>query len=127
MPTCHHCQKHYHASLNLCPHCLSPRTQQTSQTLPPNKTMTPALALAIFLFPVIFSWFTLQKGYSDLSKTLAMSWLGVLLFSLLLNLAVVNAAIKPTTSSMQQYHSHILTQNKPTKDHSSIQKQLKNS
>ncbi|WP_298774925.1 hypothetical protein [uncultured Shewanella sp.] len=122
MPICHHCQKHFHSSLSLCPHCLSPRTQQTLQTTRPNKTMTPALALAIFLLPLIFAWFTLQKGYSDLSKTLAISWLGVFVFSFLLNLSSVNAAIKPISSAIKQHHFHSQQFDQPTNDEPSIQK-----
>ncbi|WP_299489679.1 hypothetical protein [uncultured Shewanella sp.] len=104
MPICQYCQKHYHASLSLCPHCLSPRGPQTPQndTLEarfPSKTMTPALAIAIFLLPLIFSWFTLQKGYSDLSKTLSISWLGVFIFSLFINLSAI-AATTPLSSQM---------------------------
>ena len=33
------------------------------------------LGLGILFFPIIFSWFTLKKGYSNLSKIISFSWL----------------------------------------------------
>lgn len=39
------------------------------------------LGLGIFFIPFIFSWFTLRKGHSTLSKVLAFVWLGVVFLS----------------------------------------------
>lgn len=36
--------------------------------------LTPLLTLGIVFFPYIFSWFTLRKGYSTLSRVLSFIW-----------------------------------------------------
>lgn len=39
------------------------------------------LGLGIFLFPYIFSWFTLRKGHTSKAKVISFVWLGLILFS----------------------------------------------
>lgn len=52
----------------------------------PKKVSIP-LAIGIFVIPLIFSWFTLQKGYSKTAKIISFGWLVLaILFSFLLNL-----------------------------------------
>ncbi|MEN9911688.1 MAG: hypothetical protein RI956_132 [Pseudomonadota bacterium] len=41
------------------------------------------LGIGIFFIPVIFSWFTLRKGYSTLAKILSFVWLAIF-FSIVL-------------------------------------------
>ncbi|WP_444922855.1 hypothetical protein ACJJH9_11695 [Microbulbifer sp. DLAB2-AF] len=40
-----------------------------------NKTANFFLGVGIFLLPIIFSWFTLRKGYSALARGLSFTWL----------------------------------------------------
>lgn len=47
--------------------------------------MSIGLGIGIVLIPAIFSWFTLRKGYSTLSRILAMAWLGFTLTMFLAN------------------------------------------
>ena len=37
------------------------------------------LAIGIFLMPLIFAWFLLQRGYSAIARLIAFGWLTVLL------------------------------------------------
>ena len=45
--------------------------------LPPRKVGF-LLALGIFFVPIVFSWFTMRKGHSSLSRVLALGWAGLL-------------------------------------------------
>ena len=40
------------------------------------------LGIGIFFLPFIFSWFTLRKGHSTLSKVLSLGWLGLAVISM---------------------------------------------
>jgi hypothetical protein len=40
------------------------------------------LAVGIIFLPWIFSWFTLRKGHSTLSRVLAMAWVGVVIIGM---------------------------------------------
>lgn len=52
-----------------------------------SKKVSIPLAIGIFAIPLIFSWFTLQKGYSKTAKIISFGWLFLtILLSLLLNL-----------------------------------------
>ncbi len=47
-----------------------------------NRKVSVLLGIGIFLFPVIFVWFTLRKGYSTKARVIGFSWLilGILAF-----------------------------------------------
>lgn len=63
----------------------------------PKKVSIP-LAIGIFAIPLIFSWFTLQKGYSKTAKIVSFSWLVlIILLSLLLNLGSHSVPPKQVT------------------------------
>ena len=40
------------------------------------------LGIGIFLFPIIFAWFTLRQGYSTVSRAISMVWMIVYIFAL---------------------------------------------
>jgi len=44
----------------------------------PEREVGVWLGIGIFLFPIIFSWFTLRKGHSTLSRVVALGYLGVI-------------------------------------------------
>ena len=44
------------------------------------RPVSTLLGIGIFLVPGIFSWFTLQKGYSTLAKIVSFSWLVIALY-----------------------------------------------
>lgn len=118
MRHCLHCNQRFDEKETYCPHCTIHNNHNSDTPLNheeatysndersnapiPRKNMTPILALAIFFFPIIFAWLTLQKGYSELSKTLALSWLGVFILSMLINLSVVNATHIEHSRLLQQ-------------------------
>ncbi|MCL1124436.1 hypothetical protein [Shewanella surugensis] len=117
MRHCRYCNQSYDEKETRSPHCTTHNSDNhlshEEATLPdnkkkttpyPSKNMTPMLALGIFFFPIIFAWLTLQKGYSDLSKTLALSWLGVFILAMLINLSVVNATHIKHPTLLQQSH-----------------------
>lgn len=47
-----------------------PRIQQPAQ-----RKVTPLLAIGIFFFPIIFSWFLLKEGYSRMARVIGFAWL----------------------------------------------------
>lgn len=51
-----------------------------------NATQRPVsilLVIGIFLFPIIFSWFTLKQGYSTVSRVISMLWMMIYIISYL--------------------------------------------
>lgn len=49
-----------------------------------NATQKPVsilLGIGIFLFPIIFSWFTLKQGYSTVSRIISILWMMLYIFS----------------------------------------------
>ena len=87
---CSRCGGQFQMGTNFCPHCAMPVNQQppnnfSAQANPiptntvPNKKVGILLGIGILFIPYIFSWFTLQKGYSSLSKIVPFGWLGVVL------------------------------------------------
>jgi GYF domain 2 len=47
----------------------------------PQRRVSLLLGTGILFLPFVFSWFTLQRGYSMLAKAIAFSWLGLTLMS----------------------------------------------
>lgn len=48
-----------------------------------DKKLSTRLIIGIILFPVIFSWFTLKKGYSNKAKILSLGYLGLIVILVL--------------------------------------------
>ena len=70
---CKECGHDIAESAEICPNC-GHRNKRSVGFL---------LGLGIFLFPLIFSWFTLRKGHSTLSRIVAFGWLAfTILFAL---------------------------------------------
>lgn len=71
---CEECSKEMSDSASVCPHC-----GHTNK-----KSVGFILGFGIFLFPIIFSWFTLRKGHSTLSRIVSFAWLifGLAFFSI---------------------------------------------
>lgn len=51
---------------------MPPASQQATPV-----TVSPLLAVGIFFFPIIFSWFLLKEGYSRMARVLGFGWLAV--------------------------------------------------
>jgi hypothetical protein len=73
MNTCSDCNGQISDSAQTCPHCgcLTPLVGQQ-----PRKVGV-LLGIGIFLFPMIFSWFTLREGHSGDARIFAFTWLVV--------------------------------------------------
>lgn len=50
-------------------------TDMPSSQKSEHKAVSPLLAIGIFFFPFIFSWFLLKEGYSRLARGIAFGWL----------------------------------------------------
>ena len=46
------------------------------------KPVSMLLGIGIFLFPIIFAWFTLRQGYSTVSRAISMVWMIIYVFAL---------------------------------------------
>lgn len=99
---CSRCREQLQPGANFCPRCAMPVNQQppvnfSAQANPiPTKKVGILLGIGILFVPYIFSWFTLQKGYSSLAKIVSFGWLGVVL--LMFVSTSRNAAPKDTTT-----------------------------
>lgn len=90
MITCPDCAKEISNSASACLNCGRPN----ANAKPIKRPVSFLLGIGIFLFPIIFSWFTLRSGYSVLSRIISFSWL---IFCLaLLN---VGGETEPTSAS----------------------------
>lgn len=81
---CPDCHQKISDAAPACPKCGRPREAVEDLSQGGNEGVTRkevgfALALGIFLFPLLFSWFTVRSGYSSLARGVAMSWLAVTL------------------------------------------------
>lgn len=71
MIDCQECNKAMSDSALFCPNCGKPNAKDTTG----KRSVSVLLAVGIFFIPLIFSWFTLRKGYSVLARGLSFSWL----------------------------------------------------
>jgi hypothetical protein len=58
-----------------------PQPQQPA-TKPEGRKVGFLLGLGIFFIPYIFSWFTLRKGHTTVSRGIAFAWMGLVIISL---------------------------------------------
>lgn len=100
---CSECKKEYSEQELVCIHCGHAKTiegvqydvavwhqdiEKKSDTggwnEPPksdcNREVSWQLGVGIFVLPIIFSWFTLRKGYSPIAKVMAFGWMFLLYF-----------------------------------------------
>ncbi len=45
------------------------------------RKVSAPVAIAIFILPILFSWLTLRKGHTVLSRVLAFGWLATFIYS----------------------------------------------
>lgn len=67
--TCSDCSKDMSDSALSCPQCGKPNTNI------PKKNVGIILGAGILFLPLIFSWFTLRKGYTKKAKIISFAWL----------------------------------------------------
>lgn len=77
---CPDCNKEMSDSAPVCPNCGKPNANAASE----KRSVSILLGVGIFFIPVIFSWFTLRKGYSVLARVLSFTWL-------VLSIAIIGA------------------------------------
>lgn len=63
MTLCTECNAEVSTKARVCPKCGTPRS------------VGPLLWFGIFVFPFLFSWFTLKKKYSRRTRVVAFLWL----------------------------------------------------
>lgn len=87
---CPECNKQISDSATTCPHCglPNPLADQTPRNPPspladqPPRNVNFLLFIGIFLLPMIFSWFTLRKGYTTTARVVSFLWLAVMFFNI---------------------------------------------
>ena len=80
MVKCPDCEKMISDSAPSCPNCGRPNSvHSTAGGVNKNdeRKVSVLLGIGIFLIPFLFSWFTLRKGYSKLSRIIAFAWMGI--------------------------------------------------
>jgi len=84
MIACPKCDTTISGQAQFCPHCghqLDAENEESANesTNNPaaNRKIGLLLGVGIFLFPLIFSWFTLRKGHSALARVISFVWLGI--------------------------------------------------
>jgi len=84
MVKCPDCEKMISESATSCPNCGRPNSANAVANgiaVHEKKKVSILLGIGIFLVPFLFSWFTLKKGHTTLSRVLAFSWMGIILIS----------------------------------------------
>lgn len=76
MITCKECDKEISDNATLCPNCGNPISTNIKQKKIP---ISAILGIGIILFPILFSWVTLSKGYSTLGRIGSFVWLIIVL------------------------------------------------
>ena len=61
---------------------ITPRSRFIHDIDPSQRQVSMLLGIGIFLFPIIFAWFTLRQGYSTVSRAISMVWMIVYIFAL---------------------------------------------
>jgi len=86
----------------MCPDCNTELSDKAEKCIkcgrPIKKSVGFLLGLGIFLFPLIFAWFTLRKGYSVLAKVISFLWL-LLILAVALSAPTVNSTNYTSTET----------------------------
>jgi hypothetical protein len=90
---CPDCNKEISDAAPFCPNCARPNSKATSEKRP----VSILLGIGILVMPIIFSWFTLRKGYSALSKVISFTWL--VIFTAIISSSDKSRTITSTSSA----------------------------
>lgn len=95
--TCPECHKNMSDSAATCPTCGKPNQSAMAR----KRSVSFLLGLGIFFIPVIFSWFTLRKGYGVLAKVISFAWLAfsLIMFGLINGINLENESNKMLLAS----------------------------
>lgn len=66
---CANCATEMSENATACPKCGEPTAKSTEGKV------TGLLGVGIFLFPCLFAWFTLKKGFSTTARVVSFGWL----------------------------------------------------
>ena len=102
---CPACNRGYVASMSDCPNC---GTKNPSS----ERSVSVILFVGIALFPILFAWVTLQKGYSLQAKIIAFGYLAVtMIVGAILFVGGGGSLIQPTpevqAQSLQDIHDQV--------------------
>jgi len=84
MVKCPDCEKMISDSAPSCPNCgrlNSAHVITRGMDSDGGRKVSALLGIGIFLIPFLFSWLTLRKGYSKLSRVIAFGWMGVVILA----------------------------------------------
>ena len=93
MVDCPECEEEVSSDAEECPNC--------GHTL--SKSVGCLLGLGILFLPILFSWFTLGKGYSNTTRLLAFGWLAL---SLVVPIGTMQSGGGSSSSSTKQVTEH---------------------
>lgn len=76
------------------------------------RKVSPLLGIGVFIMPIIFSWFTLRKGYSKAARIFSFLWLGFIVYNVGFDVtdAPIESAQLPT--SVKPTFAEALTETK---------------
>lgn len=72
---CPDCHNQISDAAPACPKCGRPNDKKTESPPEYKRTISIKLMTGIVIAPIIFSWFTLKKGYSTTARVLSFVWL----------------------------------------------------
>lgn len=98
MINCPECKKDMSDSAVACPNCGKPN----ERVAPVKRSVSFLLGLGIFFIPLLFSWFTLRKGYSAAARGLSFTWLA-------LSIVIVNLQGSPDNRFLSTSNNSFVT------------------
>jgi len=96
MVKCPDCEKMISDSAPSCLNCGRPNSvHSTTGGVSKNaeRKVSVLLGIGIFLIPFLFSWLTLRKGYSKLSRIIAFAWMGIAIIGVIAEEPNNNSAV----------------------------------
>ncbi|MFJ4352746.1 zinc ribbon domain-containing protein [Pseudomonas sp. NPDC089428] len=105
---CNECSREISNTAHSCPGCGAPvtpssRASSKSQYKELSRLVSLPLFLGIVVFPIVFVWFLLRKGYSVQSRVMAFVWMVVHFFFIPIPDAVVPSSTTHTASPASTY------------------------
>ncbi|WP_107850459.1 zinc ribbon domain-containing protein [Oceanimonas marisflavi] len=97
---CTECDNKISDSVKFCPHCGAPNSQDEEHEEHEGRTVGFLLGSGILFLPLIFSWFTLRKGYSAKARFMSFAWIYVTLM-----ITIIPITNKSPTSQAQKIES----------------------